>query len=210
MVPLPKITLWYEWIYGLRAHFCSTKQKQNNMKKVVLVFGFISGIISSVLMAIGMLVYSSKEGCSDYGMVIGFASMLLAFSLIFVAIKTFRDKHNNGIVSFGKAFLIGLYISLITSTMYVCSWAVLYNTTMPDFMDKYVASAIEKAKSSGKSEKTIAYEIAKLENAQKNYHNPIYFAAYTYMEILPVGILVSLICAGILKRKSKKEDPVAG
>ena len=175
------------------------------MKKVVLVFGLISGIISSVLMTIGMLSYSSKEGCSDNGMLIGYASMLLAFSLIFVAVKTFRDKHNNGVVSFGKAFLIGLYISLITSTMYVCTWAVLYKTTMPDFMDKYVASAIQKEKTSGKSEKAIAEEVAKLEEAKENYRNPVFFAAYTYMEILPVGILVSLICAGILKRKENKK-----
>lgn len=179
------------------------------MKKVVLVFGLISGIISSALMSAGMLYYSSKEGCGENGMIIGYASMLLAFSLIFVAIKTFRDKHSNGVVSFGNAFLIGLYISLITSTMYVCSWAVLYKTTMPDFMDKYVASAIEKSKTSGKDEKTIAVEISELETAAKNYQNPVYFAGYTYMEILPVGILVSLICAVILKRKEKKGD-VAG
>lgn len=176
------------------------------MKKVVLVFGLISGIISSTLMTIGMLAYSSKEGCNEYGMVIGYASMLLAFSLIFVAVRTFRDKHNNGVVSFGKAFLIGLYISLITSTMYVCSWAVLYKTTMPDFMDKYVATAIEKAKSSGKEEKAIAHEVAELEEAKKNFQNPMFFAAYTYMEILPVGILVSLISAAILKRKARKSE----
>jgi len=176
------------------------------MKKVVLVFGLISGIISSTLMAIGMLAYSAQGGCNENGMIIGYASMLLAFSLIFVAVKTFRDKHNNGVVSFGKALLIGLYIALITSTMYVCTWAVLYKTTMPDFMDKYVASAIEKAKTSGKNEKDIAEEISELQTAAKNYHNPVFFAAYTYMEILPVGILVSLICAGILKRKDKKGD----
>ena len=179
------------------------------MKKVVLVFGLISGIISSVLMAIGMLSYSSKEGCSDNGMLIGYASMLLAFSLIFVAVKTFRDKHNNGVVSFGKAFLIGLYISLITSTMYVCTWAVVYNTAMPDFMEKYAATAIQKVKTSGKSEKAVAKEIAEIEAGIKSYSNPVVFTLYTYMEILPVGILVSLICAGILKRKEKKNDTPA-
>lgn len=174
------------------------------MKKVVLVFGLISGIISSVLMALSMASLNKSGGCSEDGMIIGYASMLLAFSLIFVAVKTFRDKYNGGIISFKNAFLIGLYISLITSTMYVITWAIEYNLFMPDFMDKYADAAIQAAKASGKSEKEIAKQVSEMATMKKDYSNPIFFTLYTYLEILPVGILVSLICAAILKRKEKK------
>lgn len=174
------------------------------MKKVVLVFGIISGIISSVLMAASMASLNASGGCSENGMLIGYASMLLAFSLIFVAVKTFRDKHNAGIISFKTAFLIGLYISLITSTMYVITWAIEFHFFMPDFMDRYAAAAVEAARAAGKSEKEIAKKAAEMATMTKDYANPIFFSMYTYLEILPVGILVSLICAAILKRKEQK------
>lgn len=172
------------------------------MKKVVLVFGLICGIISSVLMAISMASLNASGGCNENGMLIGYASMLLAFSLIFVAIKTYRDKHNAGIISFKTAFLIGLYISLITSTMYVITWAVEFHYFMPDFMDKYADATIQAARSSGKTDKQIAKQVAEMAEIKKSYSNPLIFAGYTYMEILPVGLLVSLICAAILKRKA--------
>jgi hypothetical protein len=179
------------------------------MKKIVLVFGLISGVISSVLMSISMS--SLNHDCnSTSGMVVGFASMILAFSLIFVAVKVYRDKHNGGIVSFKNAFLMGLYISLITSTMYVASWAVVYNYSMPDFMDKYSAAMIRKLETSGEKPAEIKEEIAKIEKGREDYKNPVYFTLITYTEILPVGIIISLICAGILKRKKPENAAPAG
>lgn len=173
------------------------------MKKIVLQFGLVSGTISSLLMSASMFWNYSKDGCDDNSMYIGFASMLLAFSLIFVAVKKYRTKEGGGIVSFGRAFLIGLYISIITSTMYVATWGIIYKTQMPDFMDKYVARSTEQIKASGKSDKIKAAKIAELETMKEDYKNPVYFCMYTYMEILPVGILMSLISAAVLMKRKK-------
>ncbi|HEY8898017.1 MAG TPA: DUF4199 domain-containing protein, partial [Niastella sp.] len=87
------------------------------MKKTVIVFGLISGLIISALLIITTTCYSSNhfEGSE----VLGYAGMLVAFSFIFVGIKSYRDKYNGGVISFGKATLTGLYITLIGSTMYV-------------------------------------------------------------------------------------------
>lgn len=173
------------------------------MKKNVLVFGLISGLVVSTIMAISMT-YMSKhsEACGSVSsMIVGYLSMLVAFSLIFVAVKNFRDKQNGGIISFGKAFTIGLLIALIGSTMYVITWALVYHYVMPDFMDRYVAQIIEHAKAT-----STAAELQKLTeqmNAQReNYKNPVFFSLMTYMEILPVGIVVSLAAAFVFKRKS--------
>jgi Protein of unknown function (DUF4199) len=173
------------------------------MKKNVLVFGVIAGLLVSVFMGASM-VYMHNNSDADHGassMVIGYLSMLIAFSLIFVAVKNYRDKQNGGVVSFGKAFKMGLLIALIASTMYVIMWALLYNFYMPDFMDKYCAQMIEEAKATSSP--------AKLEEAIKQanqykamYKNPVSFVLLTYVEILPVGLLVSLIAALILKRKN--------
>ncbi len=173
------------------------------MKKNVLVFGLISGLVVSTIMAISMTYMSRHpELCGGVSsMVVGYLSMLLAFSLIFVAVKNFRDQQNGGAISFGKAFTIGVLISLIASTMYVITWALVYHFVMPDFMDRYVEQIIEHAKASS-SPAELQKLTEQMNTQRENYKNPVFFSLMTYMEILPVGIIVSLIVAIILKRKA--------
>jgi Protein of unknown function (DUF4199) len=173
------------------------------MKKNVLVFGLISGLIVSVVMGINMVIMHNRPD-ADHGagsMLIGYLIMLLAFSLIFVAVKNYRDKQNGGVISFGKAFKMGLLIALIASTMYVIMWALLYNFYMPDFMDKYCAKMIEDAKATSSPAK-LQEAIDQANQYKAMYKNPVSFVLLTYVEILPVGLLVSLITALILKRKN--------
>ncbi|TCD29059.1 DUF4199 domain-containing protein [Pedobacter psychrodurus] len=170
------------------------------MKKNVIVFGLIAGLIVSVLMVLSMARCYSDPSL-EHSMLIGYASMVLAFSFIFVGIKNYRDKYNDGLITFGKAFKIGLCISLIASTIYVLVWLVDYYVFMPDFMDRYVAQAMREAKASGASTAELAEKAKDLAANQELYKNPIMVILFTYMEILPVGILVSLVAALILKRK---------
>lgn len=172
------------------------------MKKNVLVFGLISGLVASTIMAFSMI-YMSKHPELEAGtgsMVVGYLSMLISFSLIFVAVKNFRDKQNAGAISFGKAFLIGLLISFIASTMYVITWAFVHHYYMPDFMEKYAAAMIENAKAGGKPAE-LQKTIEQMNSYKEMYKNPFFFAMFSYMEILPVGLIVSLITAFLLKRK---------
>ena len=173
------------------------------MKKNVIVFGLIAGVIASVLMVISMARCSSDANF-EHSMLIGYASMVLAFAFIFVGIKNYRDKYNNGSITFGKAFKTGLYISLIASTMYVITWLIDYYVFIPDFMDKYVAHMLKEAKDSGASAAELTKQANELAYNQQLYKNPIMVVLFTYLEILPVGILVSLIAALILKRKPKQ------
>jgi hypothetical protein len=171
------------------------------MKKVVLTYGLIAGLVVSAFMATSMTIYHNNpdwEGGTG-AMIVGYLSMLISFSMIYVAVKTYRDKYNNGVISFGKAFRIGLFIALIASTMYVISWALVYNFIMPDFMDKYAAGVLKDTTLSPAEVQAKSAEMAKY---KEMYKNPVFFALFTYMEILPVGIVVSLIIALILKRKA--------
>lgn len=176
------------------------------MKKNILVFGTISGVIVATFMAISMALMASRTSESDHGngsMIIGFASMAVAFSFVFVGIKNYRDKQNGGTISFGKAVLLGCLISLLASTIYVVTWAVEYHIFLPDFMDKYAAMQIKQLKESGVSGAALEDGLKSIETDSYNYkHNPFFFTVYTYMEILPVGILITLISALILKRKA--------
>ena len=175
------------------------------MQKNILIYGLISGVIVSSIMLISMNYYSHCEGNVDLttSMLIGYASMLIAFSMVFVGIRNYRDKFNNGIISFGKAFKIGISIVLIASTLYVISWLICYFFFMPDFMDKYGDMEIENMKTAGASIAEINEKKKDMADFSKMYKNPFFNAMITYAEILPVGLIVTLISSLILKRTLK-------
>jgi hypothetical protein len=180
------------------------------MKKIVLICGLIAGLITTgwTIISINTSVDSGKEFDMENGMLYGYASMILAFSLIFVAIKTYRDKHNGGMISFGKAFRIGLYISLIASSIYVLVWLIDYFYFLPEgfFEQHYTESILKEMKASGASQTELDAKVAEMAEFSKRYRNPFFNALMTYIEILPVGLLVSLIAALVLKRRNRKNE----
>lgn len=176
------------------------------MTKNILIYGLIAGTLISTFMLISMNYLSHCEGSVDYAtsMMVGYASMLIAFSLVFVCTRNYRDKYNGGVISFGKAFKTGFMIALIASTMYVIAWMIDYFYFMPDFMDKYSAHMLEDLKASGASAAEIASKTKEMADMGKMYKNPFFNALITYAEILPVGLIVTLISSLILKRKTAK------
>ena len=177
------------------------------MNKNIIIYGLIAGIVVSVLMLSSVNYLSHCEGNVDYdtSMLIGYASMLLAFSLVFVGIRNYRDKYNAGVISFGKAFKIGIMIVLIASTMYVVAWLIDYFYFIPDFAEKYSAHTLDKLKASGASQVEIDKQAKETANFVRMFKNPFINAMMTYVEILPVGLIVTLISSLILKRKVAKK-----
>ena len=165
------------------------------MTKNILIYGLIAGTLISTFMLISMNYLSHCEGSVDYAtsMMVGYASMLIAFSLVFVGTRNYRDKYNGGVISFGKAFKTGFMIALIASTMYVIAWMIDYFYFMPDFMDKYSAHMLEDLKASGASAAEIASKTKEMADMGKMYKNPFFNALITYAEILPAGLIVTLI-----------------
>ena len=175
------------------------------MKKIVIVCGSIAGLIVSAMIVISTAI-TYRSGNLEGSMLVGYATMILAFSLIFVGIKNYRDKYNNAVISFRKAFKVGLYITLIASTIYVVVWLVDYYFFIPDFGEKYAAYMLEKLRAGGASQLEIAKQTKEMASFTEMYKNPLFNALISYTEIVPVGLLVTLISAFILKRKVK---PVA-
>ncbi|MBA3648320.1 MAG: DUF4199 domain-containing protein [Chitinophagales bacterium] len=176
------------------------------MTKNIIIYGLIAGIAVSISMLSTVNYLSHCKGNIDYdsSMLIGHASMLLAFSLVFVAIRNYRDKYNKGVISFGKAFKIGIMIVLIASTIYVVAWLIDYFYFIPDFMEKYSAHSLNQLRASGASQVEIDKQTTQMANFSAMYKNPFFNAMMTYVEILPVGLVVTLISSLILKRNSVK------
>lgn len=170
------------------------------MKKVILTYGLISGLIVMLFMMTSTLLWYNNP---DLGLseVVGFTGMFIAFIFVFVGVKNYRDKQNSGNITFLTAFKIGAFIALIASCIYTLVWMVEFHFFIPDFMEKYAASAIEKIKSSGISAASMQEKIAEMEAMQESYKNPLFVIFITLMEIFPIGLFVALVSALILKRK---------
>ncbi len=177
------------------------------MKQTVLKYGLISGIIAIGLMMITMSLHDHIP--FEMGMLIGYIGITLSFIIIYPAMVSYRDKVGGGTISFGRSMAIGLLISLVSGLFYVIGWTVVYHTMMPDYLDKYTAATIESMKKAGKNAAEISSAVKKMDGFREDYKNPVLFVLYTLMEPLPVGIIITLISALILKVKSKNNKTIA-
>lgn len=172
------------------------------MKNTVIKYGLISGALISVMMML-TLPFHDRIGFGTSGLVVGYTTMVLAFLLVYFGVRSYRDTVGGGTVRFGRALAVGVLIAAVTSVCYVATWEVMYFKFMPDFMDKYSAHELEKARASGATEEQIASRKAEMEQFVVMYRNPLYNASLTFMEPLPVGVLVALVSAGVLSRRRK-------
>jgi hypothetical protein len=171
------------------------------MKKTVWTFGLISGVILSTMMAI--TVPFEHEIGYDHALIVGYTTMVLSFLLIFFGIRSYRDNVGGGTVRFGRAFAVGALIAAIASVCYVATWEVIFFKFEPDFMDKYTARAIEQVKASGASEAVVAQRTAELARQAELYKNPLVNVAMTFIEPLPVGLLIAFVSAVVLSRRRR-------
>jgi hypothetical protein len=140
--------------------------------------------------------------------VVGYAGMIAAFAFIFIGIKNYRDKYNGGIITFGKAFKTGFYISLVASTMYVGVWLIDYYIFIPDFMDKYIPHMLKQAEANGATSAELNEKAAQMASFKEMYQNPLFVIVVSFFEVLPIGMIISLISALFLKKKPGNENAV--
>lgn len=174
------------------------------MKKIVLTFGFISGALMALFM-FATMPFVDRIGM-DRMIVVGYTGIVLAFMLVFFGIRSYRENIGGGAVTFGRAFMIGILITLISSVCYVIAWQIFYHAFMPDFFEKYSAHIIEQARASGATPEAIQSQSQQLEKDIALYKHPILHNVFVFLEPFPVGLVVTLISAAIL-RKRKAAEP---
>ena len=171
------------------------------MKKVVIVFGLISGAISAAMMFLTIPLMNKGTINFKNGEIIGYTAIFLSFLLVFFGIRSYRENAG-GVISFGRAFSVGILITLISCAFYVASWEIIYFNYMPDFGDKYAARMIEEMREKGATDAAIAATKKQMETLKVLYQNPLTNAAVTMIEPFPVGLLVTLVSAAILRRRT--------
>jgi hypothetical protein len=173
------------------------------MKKTILTFGLISGALCSLMM-IATVPFADKIGF-DKSEFVGYTVIILSFLLVFFGIRSYRDNVGNGQITFARAFAVGISITVISCIFYVATWEVLYFHFLPGFMEKYGAYTVEKLKASGATSAAIQAQLLQLKKFKEMYDNPLLNAAISFIEPFPIGLVITLISAAVLRRKPQSQ-----
>jgi uncharacterized membrane protein YhaH (DUF805 family) len=167
------------------------------MSRIILTFGVAAGLIVAVLMC--LLLANAEQGSAATSHFTGYLIMLLALSLIFFGVKRLRDRDLGGVIRFVPALLAGLGISAVAGVIYVIGWEITLAVTDFAFIDSYSTAAVEAARAKGASAAEVEAAIAKMDEFRRQYANPLIRLPITFIEIFPVGLLISLISAALLR-----------
>jgi Protein of unknown function (DUF4199) len=198
---------WHPWAHFGRVKTEFTQGDLNSMKKTVLTFGLISGAVCTGMM-LATFPLVDKIGW-EKGEILGYTTIVLSSLLIYFGVRSYRENVGGGRLSFGRGFAVGILITLISSACYVGTWEIVNYNFMPDFADKYAAHMVEAAKASGASQQKVDEAQQKAEQFKQMYANPAINVAMTFMEVFPIGLGVTLVSAGILRKKAGAGPPVA-
>jgi hypothetical protein len=168
------------------------------MTRIVLVYGLLSGLIIVGVIVVGM-VLSGGQHTHSSSVWLGYLVMLLGLSMIFLGVKQYRDNALGGVIKFGPALGLGLAIAVVAGLAYVIVWEVYSAATNYEFAENYAAAMIETKRAQGLSGEALQKEIAKAQEFVAQYRNPLFRMPMTFIEIFPVGLLIALISAGLLR-----------
>ena len=169
------------------------------MWRDIVKYGVIAGLVVGVSMIASFWATGGQMPHGWVGMAVGYATMLVAFSAVFVGIKHQRDVAGGGVIRFWPAFGMGLAISFIAALFYVGAWELVQATLVEDFAGSYGESVIAAQKAKGIDPAALAKLTAEMEAFKVQYADPLFRLPMTFAEIFPVGVLVSLVSALVLR-----------
>ena len=171
------------------------------MARAIFLYGGLAGLITIVSMMASIFVGQAAEGSMAVLEVVGYLIMLVALSMIFVGIRGYRDQELGGVIRFGTALGAGVGMAVVAGVIYVAVWETYLAFTDYAFIDEYAQSIISEREAEGVSGAELAAVVAEMEETKVSYAKPAFRLPMTFLEIFPVGVLVSLISAAILRRK---------
>ena len=172
------------------------------MKSTIWLYGSISGavIIGS------MIVTMNLAGALADMEWLGYLTMIVALSVIFLAVKRYRDQELGGVIRFGTAFMLGLGIAAVASLAYVILWELYLSATDYAFMRDYTQSILEAHMAEGLSDAAMQVEIDSMNKLEARYANPLFRLPMAFLEIFPVGLVVALGAAAVLRNSKVLPD----
>lgn len=165
------------------------------MTRIIIVYGVIAGAIIIAAIILGVVLNTDAMNSAWAG----YAIMLAALSLIFIGVKRYRDTAGGGVIRFTTALGVGLGIAAVASVIYVAGWELYLWVTHYTFFDAYAKGVLQAKRASGASAAEVAGTAAELAAMATQYTKPLNRMVMTLFEILPVGVVVAVISAVLLR-----------
>lgn len=167
------------------------------MMRYALTYGMLSGfvIVATALAAVTTMGQNHLLG----SVWVGYLVMVLALTMIFVGVKRYRDVDHGGVIRFVPALKMGLGIALVAAAIYILVWEIYLAATGYRFMDDYLAHIASQHQAAGMPAAEIAREMAGWDGMRAGYANPLIRVPLTFAEIFPVGLVVALVSAALLR-----------
>ena len=172
------------------------------MTKIVLKYGLISGAVLAAFAAILTPIFCLNGSIDvQHSEIFGYTAMILAYLWVFFGIRSYRENMSGGTITFGKAFQVGILITLVVCAVYVISWEIVYYNFLPDFADRYATLTIAKMRAHGATAAAIQKAEQEMADFKRMYADPLINVALTFLEVFPVGLVMTVISAVILRKK---------
>ncbi len=174
------------------------------MLRIAFVFGSLAGlvVIGGIMATLFLL---GERGSSEW---LGYLIMFVALSMIFFGVKRYRDRDLGGVIKFVPALLLGLSIAAVAGIAYVVVWEAYLAATHYTFIDTYTAAILAAKKTQGLSGAALQAEVVKMQDLKAQYANPLFRLPMTFLEIFPVGVVIALISAALLRNPKLLPDRV--
>lgn len=172
------------------------------MKRIIFIYGAISGAIIIGIITISIAFWDPETSHLANTEWVGYLVMIAALSLIFFGVKSYRDSELGGIIKFWEAVKVGLGITLVASAVYVAGWEAYLNISDSDFMAQYADAYIEQLRADGATKQEIADAEALMAKYEEMYQHPLMRMGITFLEIFPVGLIITIISAAILRKST--------
>jgi hypothetical protein len=168
------------------------------MLRIIFLYGALAGLIVILPLA-SVLVWEPSPEATTSSHVFGYTLMVVALSMIFLGVKRYRDRELGGVIKFLPAFLLGLGISAVAGVIYVIGWEISLHLTDFGFVSTYADGMVAKARAGGKTAAEIEKMVAEMDAFRVQYMNPLFRLPITFVEIFPVGVVISLATAAALR-----------
>ena len=169
------------------------------MQRLILTSGLIAGVVVGIQLFLIVTLFGDNPPTGPLGMALGYLTMLIALSAVFVAIKRRRDHELGGAIRFWPAFGLGVAISAVAGVLYMLTWEVLLAIHGTAYLETMMTAEVERERAAGASAAELAALQAWIADFLKSYANPLIRMPITFSEIFPIGLLVSLVSAALLR-----------
>ena len=170
------------------------------MTNIIFLYGTFAGLIVIGAMIAFIIYVGGQPDMNDNSLLFGYTTMIVALSMIFFGVKRYRDRDLGGVIKFVPAFLMGLAIAVVAGVIYVAGWEVYMAATDGSYMKAYMDHYIAGEKAKGLTGAALDKLVAEMDAMMIAYNtNMPYRMGLTFLEIFPVGVIVALISAALLR-----------